>query len=175
MVYGAPAVGVSVMKNPRAPQQGHPTKDLHRAPRHQVATDNAGSHLGAGQGKDVNRVRPTGRPRGVKNREPMTDRIRRLTEVDPTSGCHNWRAKTTPAGYGTMTLPGQKKRLAHRVAWEVANGPIPDDLTIDHICQNTSCVNVEHLQLMSRADNTRGAEPTRRRWHWSSARGVTRT
>ena len=42
------------------------------------------------------------------------------------------------------------------MAWD-GHAPIPGDLMIDHICLNTSCVNVEHLRLMSTADNVRGS------------------
>lgn len=44
-------------------------------------------------------------------------------------------------------------RLGHRVAWEATHGPIPDDLTVDHVCRRRRCVNVEHLRLLSNVDN----------------------
>lgn len=43
--------------------------------------------------------------------------------------------------------------LAHRAAWEAANGPIPDDMTVDHICFERRCVNPAHLRLLPRAVN----------------------
>ena len=46
-------------------------------------------------------------------------------------------------------------QLAHRVAWEDARGPIPDGLTIDHLCRVRNCVNVEHLELVTIAENNR--------------------
>lgn len=45
--------------------------------------------------------------------------------------------------------------LAHRVAWEVANGPIPDAMTVDHTCRNRRCINVSHLRLLTNTENAR--------------------
>lgn len=42
---------------------------------------------------------------------------------------------------------------AHRAAWVHFHGPIPAGMTVDHLCKNRPCVNVEHLRLLSRADN----------------------
>jgi len=39
-------------------------------------------------------------------------------------------------------------RLGHRVAWEAAHGPIPEGMTIDHMCRNRRCINVEHMRLL---------------------------
>lgn len=43
--------------------------------------------------------------------------------------------------------------LCHRIAWEATHGPIPDELTIDHVCRNRRCINVAHLRLLTRAEN----------------------
>ncbi len=48
-----------------------------------------------------------------------------------------------------------RMRLGHRVAWEAEHGPIPDGLTIDHICRNRRCINVAHLRLLSNVENAR--------------------
>lgn len=42
---------------------------------------------------------------------------------------------------------------AHRVAWELVNGPIPDGMFLDHRCANPSCVNPEHLRIVTVSEN----------------------
>lgn len=46
-------------------------------------------------------------------------------------------------------------KLAHRVAWEASNGPIPEGMTVDHTCKTRKCVNVGHLRLLSNFENAR--------------------
>ena len=55
-------------------------------------------------------------------------------------------------GYRTRRINGKKVYL-HRLAWEQANGPIPVGMVIDHLCRNRECVNVEHLEVVSNAEN----------------------
>lgn len=45
------------------------------------------------------------------------------------------------------------KAYAHRTAYELAKGPIPDGLTVDHLCFNPICCNPAHLRLLTRAEN----------------------
>ena len=67
-------------------------------------------------------------------------------------GCHLWNAYIHPHGYGRFN-DGTRMVFAHRWAYEHANGPIPDGLYVDHICHTRSCVNVEHLRLVTRKQN----------------------
>lgn len=55
-------------------------------------------------------------------------------------------------GYGQFRYNG-KNGYAHRYAWERKHGPIPDGLTIDHLCRVRCCVNVEHMELTERVEN----------------------
>ena len=64
--------------------------------------------------------------------------------------CSEWAGATYPAGYGRTT----DGRRAHRVAWEEANGPIPDGMVVMHKCDNPICVEVAHLEVGTNADNT---------------------
>lgn len=66
--------------------------------------------------------------------------------------CAIWRGHLSPAGYGRISVNNQRQ-LAHRVAWELTNGPIPQGMTVDHICGRRSCVNPDHLRLATIRQN----------------------
>lgn len=67
-------------------------------------------------------------------------------------GCHEWLASRIPAGYGQFYIH-RKAFRAHRVAFEIAYGPIPDGLGIMHTCDNPGCVNPNHLVLGTQKQN----------------------
>lgn len=82
------------------------------------------------------------------------ERFLRDVSVDET-GCWPWQGYRNPEGYGHTVFGDTKIRLAPRVSHLIFHGYLDLDLTIDHLCAVTSCVNPDHLELVTRAENTR--------------------
>ena len=70
------------------------------------------------------------------------------------SGCWMWIAATDANGYGKFGI-GRKAFYAHRVSWEIHNGPIPEGMFICHRCDTPGCVNPSHLFIGTQSDNMR--------------------
>lgn len=69
-----------------------------------------------------------------------------------TSPCWFWTGAMFQNGYAAIKA-GRRAARAHRVSYETFIGPIPDDLTIDHLCRNKSCVNPDHLEPVTNKEN----------------------
>lgn len=77
-----------------------------------------------------------------------------------TDTCWLWLGGKQSEGYGHFHLQGQNV-YAHRYAYEFCVGPIPNGLTIDHLCRVRACVNPDHLEPVTTRENTlRGIGPT---------------
>lgn len=71
------------------------------------------------------------------------------------SACWSWTGATQSKGYGSLTDGNGSTVLAHRAVWEWIYGPIPDGMTVDHLCRNKLCGNPDHLDLATAAENAR--------------------
>jgi len=65
-------------------------------------------------------------------------------------------------GYGRVRLNGQT-RSAHRSVYEHMNGDVPEGQELDHLCRNRQCVNPDHLEPVSHADNVRRGSAAERK------------
>ena len=87
--------------------------------------------------------------------------------VDEATGCWVWNRGVGSQGrYGTAYRPGKGITTAHRVVYERHRGPIPDGLELDHTCPhgpNTLCVNPDHLEPVTHAENQRRMGERQRR------------
>ena len=105
------------------------------------------------------RTNPPGSP-------PADPRFRFLKMLPPrpTDGsCWEWTgAKWKGYGqFGTQITPGKWRNVkAHRFAYEMFVGPIPEGLQLDHLCRNPGCVNPDHLEPVTNRENgLRGTSP----------------
>lgn len=77
-------------------------------------------------------------------------------------GCWEWRGGLGRFGYGAMNVNGKTQR-AHRVAWTIHRGDVPEGLCVLHRCDNPPCVNPAHLFLGTYLDNVRDMDEKGRR------------
>ena len=98
----------------------------------------------------------------MKNRPPLNVIARTLSNVtvDAASCCIETNYSTGSHGYGQVGWHAAARgrsvmQTVHRVAWFAAHGPIPDGMTVDHICRNRKCINVDHLRLLTNVENAR--------------------
>ncbi len=69
------------------------------------------------------------------------------------SGCWPWTGRLSKAGYGAIDWVGHSV-VAHRVAYELTVGPVPEGLDLDHLCRNRACANPAHLEPVTSRENT---------------------
>lgn len=94
----------------------------------------------------------------MKN-EGTESRDRRFWKrINKTNTCWLWMGSHTVAGYGIVMRKG-RIIYAHRVSYEMVNGPIPKGLEIDHMCNTPVCVNPAHLRAVTHRENIMRSNP----------------
>lgn len=90
---------------------------------------------------------------------PAIERFR-ARAVPGDNGCLVWTGFLDKDGYRQIVIDGRIRR-AHRWSYEYHVGQIPEGMVIDHLCRNPSCVNPDHLEVVTPHENTmRGFAPT---------------
>lgn len=91
----------------------------------------------------------------------MEERFLAKIDKDGENGCWNWTAGKHGRGYGHFYTgkhkSGKHMDFAHRASYKMYKGDIPEGLEVMHMCNNTSCVNPDHLELGTHSENIRNA------------------
>jgi hypothetical protein len=91
------------------------------------------------------------------DRSKLAERLARDARQE--GECIVWTG-CTAQGYGRLTFQG-RGYLTHRAAYEIARGPVPKGMTLDHLCRNRACMNPDHLEPVTRGENVRRGVPFR--------------
>lgn len=97
----------------------------------------------------------------ANSRVPLRERFDANWTPEPNTGCWLWTGAIYAGtrGYGRIKMRGRVSS-AHRVAWLLYRGPIPDGMVLDHTCRVRACVNPDHLRVVTpkinSIENSRG-------------------
>jgi len=84
--------------------------------------------------------------------EPRTLQQRLEAKTVKGPGCWTWTGSHDPDGYGKISVRSRMTN-AHRVAYQIYVGPIPEAYEVDHLCRNRGCVNPAHLEAVPKPVN----------------------
>lgn len=118
-------------------------------------------------GELVQSIRQSAKPRTKRSLGPRPAWLRFWEKVDLSGDCWMWTASTYHNGYGQFTVLG-KAFKAHRWAYQMLRGQVPDGMQLDHVCHTRStectndddcphrrCVNPDHLEPVTARTNSR--------------------
>lgn len=91
---------------------------------------------------------------GNRKPKPTVEFLRQSTTVNVQTGCWEWVGRLAATGYGMLCV-GRKGAGAHRVMYKLTHGDIPVGHQIRHKCDNRKCINPDHLETGTIADNMR--------------------
>lgn len=105
-----------------------------------------------------------------QQRERDKKRVRAKVKVNKATGCWEWQGKRIK-GYGYAQRgdwrKGEKRYLsAHRFAFRLWRGEIPEGLVLDHLCMNRACCNPWHLDPCTQVENMKRLWAYRKRIGW---------
>lgn len=91
---------------------------------------------------------------------PAMTRFMEKVKLD--DGCWMWQGALSTKGYASFSISKDKGgQVGHRWIYEQMIGPIPDGLTLDHLCRRKACVNPMHLEPVTALENTARAKAAR--------------
>ena len=81
-------------------------------------------------------------------------------KVTKSTDCHNWNAARQKQGYGMFSYDG-KSMPAHRFSYLLHKGDIAENMVVHQTCENSGCVNPDHLELQTKSQNKRSYNSVR--------------
>lgn len=87
-----------------------------------------------------------------ENIESVKKRLFDNCMPEPNTGCFFWTGQIYNGGYGRICVK-DKRLMVHRVSYFIHKGIIPEDFVVDHLCNNTFCINPYHLEAKTQKDN----------------------
>jgi len=100
------------------------------------------------------------------------DRLRTYADCTDADGCWEWK-RGKSSGYGRVRVGGKRGQVyrAHRLAYELVNGPIPDGAVVMHACDNPPCINPAHLIVGTQGENIADRDLKGHGW-WTRKKGT---